>query len=42
MGESHKAVVVTGVSSGIGYATASELLDQGMRVFGTVAPPCGR
>lgn len=36
MDESRKAVVVTGVSSGIGYAAASELADRGMRVFGTV------
>ncbi|WP_425148207.1 SDR family oxidoreductase [Deinococcus sp.] len=31
-----KAVVVTGVSSGIGYGTVRVLLAQGMRVFGSV------
>jgi NAD(P)-dependent dehydrogenase (short-subunit alcohol dehydrogenase family) len=31
-----KAVVVTGVSSGIGYATARELIDRGYQLFGSV------
>jgi NAD(P)-dependent dehydrogenase (short-subunit alcohol dehydrogenase family) len=31
-----KAVVVTGVSSGIGYATARELIDHGYQLFGSV------
>jgi NAD(P)-dependent dehydrogenase (short-subunit alcohol dehydrogenase family) len=31
-----KSVVVTGVSTGIGRATAQELLARGFRVFGSV------
>ncbi|HEV2560205.1 MAG TPA: SDR family NAD(P)-dependent oxidoreductase [Microvirga sp.] len=31
-----RAVVVTGVSSGIGYATTAELLARGFAVFGSV------
>jgi NAD(P)-dependent dehydrogenase (short-subunit alcohol dehydrogenase family) len=31
-----KSVVITGVSSGIGWATAKLLLDRGFRVFGSV------
>ena len=31
-----KQVVITGVSTGIGYATAKVLLDHGFRVFGSV------
>ena len=31
-----RAVVVTGVSTGIGRATVLELVDAGFRVFGTV------
>jgi len=33
------AVVITGVSSGIGHATAKLLLDKGWRVFGSVRKP---
>lgn len=36
MEDFRKAVVVTGVSSGIGYAVASEMAKRGVRVFGTV------
>ena len=31
-----QSVVITGVSTGIGYATAAELIERGMHVFGTV------
>ncbi len=34
-----KQVVITGVSSGIGYACSKVLLDQGFRVFGSVRTP---
>ncbi|MES2258988.1 MAG: SDR family NAD(P)-dependent oxidoreductase [Pseudomonadota bacterium] len=34
-----KAVVITGVSSGIGYATAQVLIERGYRVFGSVRKP---
>ncbi len=32
----HRTVVVTGASTGIGYAIARVLIDQGLRVFGSV------
>lgn len=32
----NKSIVITGVSSGIGYATAAELIQQGYHVFGSV------
>ena len=31
-----RSVVITGVSTGIGWATAKLLLDRGFRVFGSV------
>jgi NAD(P)-dependent dehydrogenase (short-subunit alcohol dehydrogenase family) len=31
-----RSVVITGVSTGIGWATAKLLLEQGFRVFGSV------
>jgi NAD(P)-dependent dehydrogenase (short-subunit alcohol dehydrogenase family) len=31
-----KSVVITGASTGIGWATAKLLLDRGFRVFGSV------
>ncbi len=31
-----KAVVITGVSTGIGFATAKELIARGYHVFGSV------
>jgi len=34
-----KSVVITGVSTGIGWATAKVLLSKGFRVFGTVRRP---
>lgn len=34
-----RSVVITGVSSGIGWATAKLLLDRGFRVFGSVRKP---
>jgi len=34
-----KVAVVTGISSGIGRATATELTNRGLRVFGTVRAP---
>src|SRR5260370_33832232 len=37
-----KVAVVTGVSSGIGEATARKLGSEGYRVFGTVRSPEGR
>ncbi len=36
-----KVALVTGVSSGIGQATASLLVDRGFRVFGTMRKPSG-
>jgi NAD(P)-dependent dehydrogenase (short-subunit alcohol dehydrogenase family) len=36
---SSKAVLVTGCSSGIGYATAEELLDRGWKVYATARKP---
>jgi NAD(P)-dependent dehydrogenase (short-subunit alcohol dehydrogenase family) len=34
-----RSVVITGVSTGIGWATARLLLDRGFRVFGSVRKP---
>ena len=34
-----KSIVISGVSSGIGYATANEFLRQGFQVFGSVRQP---
>ena len=34
-----KSVVITGASTGIGWATAKLLLDRGFRVFGSVRKP---
>ena len=34
-----QSVVITGVSTGIGWATAKLLLDRGFRVFGSVRKP---
>src|SRR5436305_10236003 len=34
-----RSVVITGVSTGIGWATAKLLLDRGFRVFGSVRKP---
>ena len=34
-----KSVVITGASTGIGWATAKLLLDKGFRVFGSVRKP---
>ncbi len=36
MAEKSKKVVITGVSTGIGHATAKTLIDKGFRVFGSV------
>jgi NAD(P)-dependent dehydrogenase (short-subunit alcohol dehydrogenase family) len=36
---SSKAVLITGCSSGIGYATAEELLDRGWKVYATARKP---
>src|SRR5215470_13459420 len=35
-GEAMKSVVITGASTGIGWASAKYLLDKGFRVFGSV------
>jgi NAD(P)-dependent dehydrogenase (short-subunit alcohol dehydrogenase family) len=34
-----QSVVITGASTGIGWATAKPLLDRGFRVFGSVRKP---
>ena len=34
-----RSVVITGASTGIGWATAKLLLDRGFRVFGSVRKP---
>lgn len=36
MAENSNSVVITGVSTGIGHATAKALIDEGFRVFGSV------